>query len=133
MLNLTRPRYLMPVHGDHKRIRLHAEMGEALGIAAENVFRGDEFVYRRLRRRPMTLPVVVVPAEGVSVAPSWGHFPSNWYPNWYPLRDFLTVSVRGLAAILGPTRQDAGSARNHPRAASPILRRLLDGRVPQAQ
>ncbi|MEX2448886.1 MAG: ribonuclease J [Solirubrobacterales bacterium] len=41
MLNLTRPRYLMPVHGDHKRIRLHAEMGEALGIAAENVFRGD--------------------------------------------------------------------------------------------
>jgi ribonuclease J len=41
MLNLTRPRYLMPVHGDHKRIRLHAEMGEALGIPAENIFRGD--------------------------------------------------------------------------------------------
>ncbi|MDP2709682.1 MAG: ribonuclease J [Solirubrobacteraceae bacterium] len=41
MLNLTRPRYLMPVHGDHKRIRLHAEMAEALGIAAEDIFRGD--------------------------------------------------------------------------------------------
>jgi ribonuclease J len=41
MLNLTRPRYLMPVHGDHKRIRLHAEMGEAIGISSANIFRGD--------------------------------------------------------------------------------------------
>ena len=28
MLNLTRPRYLLPVHGDFKRIRLHAELAE---------------------------------------------------------------------------------------------------------
>ncbi|MEX2194141.1 MAG: ribonuclease J [Thermoleophilaceae bacterium] len=41
MLNLTRPRYLMPVHGDHKRIRLHAELGEAVGIPADHIFRAD--------------------------------------------------------------------------------------------
>jgi ribonuclease J len=41
MLNMTRPRYLMPVHGDHKRIRLHAELGEAVGIPPGNIFRGD--------------------------------------------------------------------------------------------
>jgi len=41
MLNMTRPRYLMPVHGDHKRIRLHAELAEAVGIPGERVFRGD--------------------------------------------------------------------------------------------
>jgi ribonuclease J len=41
MLNLTRPRYVMPVHGDHKRIHLHAELAEAVGIPAENIFRGD--------------------------------------------------------------------------------------------
>lgn len=41
MLNLTRPKYLMPVHGDHKRIRLHAELGEAVGIPRERIFRGD--------------------------------------------------------------------------------------------
>ena len=41
MLNLVRPRYLMPVHGDHKRIRLHAEMAEAVGIPPERCFRGD--------------------------------------------------------------------------------------------
>ena len=28
MLNLTKPRYVMPVHGDHKRLRLHAELAE---------------------------------------------------------------------------------------------------------
>ena len=41
MLNLTRPRYLMPVHGDHKRIRLHAELAQAVGMPDENIFRGD--------------------------------------------------------------------------------------------
>lgn len=41
MLNMTRPKYLMPVHGDHMRIRLHAELGEAVGIPADHIFRGD--------------------------------------------------------------------------------------------
>jgi len=41
MLNLTRPRYLLPMHGDHKRLRLHAELGQAVGIPAERTFRGD--------------------------------------------------------------------------------------------
>ena len=41
MLNLTRPRYLLPVHGDHKRIRLHAQLAQAVGIADANIFRGD--------------------------------------------------------------------------------------------
>ena len=41
MLNLTKPRYVMPAHGDHKRIRLHAELAEAVGIAPENIFKGE--------------------------------------------------------------------------------------------
>jgi ribonuclease J len=40
MLNLTKPRYVLPVHGDHKRLRLHAELAEAVGIEAERIFRG---------------------------------------------------------------------------------------------
>ena len=31
MLNLTKPRYVMPVHGDHKRMRLHAELADSVG------------------------------------------------------------------------------------------------------
>lgn len=41
MLNLVRPTYLMPVHGDHKRIRLHAELAQSVGIPADRCFRGD--------------------------------------------------------------------------------------------
>jgi ribonuclease J len=44
MLNLTRPRYVMPVHGDHKRIHLHAELAQAVGIEPDNIFRGDNGV-----------------------------------------------------------------------------------------
>lgn len=40
MLNLTRPRYVMPAHGDTQRQQLHAELAEAVGIAPEQVFIG---------------------------------------------------------------------------------------------
>ena len=41
MLNLTRPRYVMPFHGDHKRIHLHGRLAEAVGVAPENIFMGE--------------------------------------------------------------------------------------------
>jgi ribonuclease J len=41
MLNLVRPHYVMPVHGDHKRLRLHAELADAVGIDPEAVFSGE--------------------------------------------------------------------------------------------
>jgi len=41
MLNLVRPRYVMPVHGDHKRIHLHAEIADAVGIHPDAVFQGE--------------------------------------------------------------------------------------------
>jgi ribonuclease J len=41
MLNLTRPRHVMPVHGDHRRLRLHGELAQAVGIPPEAIFRGE--------------------------------------------------------------------------------------------
>ncbi len=68
MLNLTKPRYVMPAHGDYKRLRLHAELAEAVGVAPKRIFQNrngvaleldsngarlgeDEHVGRDLRRR----------------------------------------------------------------------------------
>jgi ribonuclease J len=31
----------MPVHGDHRRLRLHGQLAEAVGIDPESVFRGE--------------------------------------------------------------------------------------------
>jgi ribonuclease J len=39
MLNLLEPRYVMPVHGDHRRLRMHCELADAVGIEPERVFR----------------------------------------------------------------------------------------------
>ncbi|HWE31988.1 MAG TPA: ribonuclease J [Solirubrobacteraceae bacterium] len=41
MLNLVKPRYVLPVHGDYKRIQLHAELADAVGIDPDDVFRGE--------------------------------------------------------------------------------------------
>jgi ribonuclease J len=40
MLNLTRPRYVMPIHGDYKRLFLHAQLAESVGIEPESIFKG---------------------------------------------------------------------------------------------
>ena len=41
MLNLTQPRYVMPVHGDYKRMLLHGELAEAVGVPREHVFKTE--------------------------------------------------------------------------------------------
>ena len=38
MLNLTHPRYVMPVHGDFRRQQLHGSLAEAVGVPKENIF-----------------------------------------------------------------------------------------------
>jgi ribonuclease J len=39
MLNLTRPKYFMPVHGDFKRMLLHSRLAEAVGVPPASIFR----------------------------------------------------------------------------------------------
>jgi ribonuclease J len=41
MLNLTKPRFVLPVHGDHRRLRLHSELAEAVGVPPKSIFRGE--------------------------------------------------------------------------------------------
>ncbi len=41
MLNLTQPRYVMPFHGDFKRLRLHAQLAQDVGIPPEDTFQGE--------------------------------------------------------------------------------------------
>ncbi len=38
MLNLTRPKYVMPIHGDFKRLRLHAGLAESVGVDPKRIF-----------------------------------------------------------------------------------------------
>lgn len=38
MLNLLRPKYLIPVHGEYRHLICHAALAEKLGIKQENIF-----------------------------------------------------------------------------------------------
>jgi ribonuclease J len=40
MINLTKPKYVFPFHGDYKRIHLHAEMAQDIGIEPKRIFKG---------------------------------------------------------------------------------------------
>jgi ribonuclease J len=41
MLNLTRPRNVLPVHGDFKRMLIHSQLAEAVGVDPECIFRTE--------------------------------------------------------------------------------------------
>jgi ribonuclease J len=41
MLNLAKPRFVMPFHGDFKRIHLHGKLAESVGIDPGRIFKGE--------------------------------------------------------------------------------------------
>jgi ribonuclease J len=38
LLNLVKPRFFMPVHGEYRHLSLHAKLAESVGIPKENIF-----------------------------------------------------------------------------------------------
>ena len=41
MLNLVRPKYFIPVHGEYRMLRQHGALAEDMGVPSENVFYGE--------------------------------------------------------------------------------------------
>jgi ribonuclease J len=41
MLNLVKPRYVLPVHGDFRRLHLHARLAESVGVDPASIFQGE--------------------------------------------------------------------------------------------
>lgn len=41
MLNLVRPTYFIPVHGEYRMLKRHGQLAEGLGVLKENIFAGE--------------------------------------------------------------------------------------------
>jgi ribonuclease J len=103
MVNLTRPRYVMPFHGDHKRLRLHAGLAESVGVDPERIFRSknggvlviDDSGAHQGRDEPNGMIFV----DGVDIGD----------PDDVALRDRRTLSADGVFIVVATISSDDGS------------------------
>ena len=66
MMSLAKPKYFIPVHGEQKHLRSHAQLAENMGISPSNIFIADNGRQVQLSKRKMTA-VEDVPAGKIFV------------------------------------------------------------------
>src|SRR6188472_1079691 len=103
MLNLTKPRFVLPVHGDHQRLRLHAELAESVGVAPESIFQGRNGLPLELDQNGASfgedIHAGVIFVDGVNVGD----------PDDVALRDRRAISSDGIFIVVATISTDDGS------------------------
>jgi ribonuclease J len=103
MLNLTKPRYVMPVHGDYKRLRLHAELAEAVGIEGERIFQGRNGLPLEVDGDGASfgedIHAGVIYVDGVNIGE----------PDDAALRDRRAISADGIFIVVATISNDDGT------------------------
>ncbi|HEY0318573.1 MAG TPA: ribonuclease J [Solirubrobacterales bacterium] len=103
MLNLTKPRYVLPVHGDFKRLRLHSELAEAVGVDPKNIFQGRNGLPLEIdesgARFGEDIHAGVIYVDGVNIGE----------PDDAALRDRRAISADGIFIVVATISSDDGS------------------------
>ncbi len=103
MLNLTKPRYVFPFHGDHKRLRLHADLAASVGIDRDDIFIGRNGLALELdesgARFGEDVHASMIFVDGVSIGE----------PDEFALRDRRKLSDDGLFIVVATISTDDGS------------------------
>ena len=103
MLNLTKPRHVFPFHGDHKRLRLHADLAEAVGIDRDDIFIGRNGLALEIdedgARFGEDFHASMIFVDGVSVGE----------PDEFALRDRRKLSDDGVFIVVATISADDGS------------------------
>ncbi|MBU3691282.1 MAG: ribonuclease J [Solirubrobacterales bacterium] len=112
MINLVKPDYVMPVHGDHQRLRLHSELAEEVGIARDDIFRGRNGLPLEIdadgARFGEEEPNGVILVDGIELAD----------PNDAALRDRRTLSADGICLVVAAIGADDGEVLSEPEVVS---------------
>ena len=108
MLNLTRPQYVFPFHGDFKRIRLHAELAESVGIPPERIFKGRNGLALDIdesgARFGEDFHTGMIFVDGVDIGD----------PDDVALRDRRTLSADGVLIVVATLSSDDGASVAEP-------------------
>src|SRR5512134_1922594 len=103
MLNLTKPRNVFPFHGDHKRLRLHAELARSVGVDPDRVFKGRNGLALEIdesgARFGEDFHASMIFVDGVSVGE----------PDEFALRDRRKLSDDGVFIVVATISSDDGS------------------------
>jgi ribonuclease J len=104
MLNLTKPRYVMPAHGDHRRMRLHSELARAVGVEAANVFQGRNGLALEIDSRGARLAedghAGMIFVDGVDIGD----------PDDVALRDRRMLSADGIFIVVATVSAEDGAS-----------------------
>jgi ribonuclease J len=103
MLNLTKPRYVLPVHGDFKRLRLHSELAASVGVDPANIFRGRNGLPLEIDENGASfgedIHAGVMYVDGVNIGD----------PDDAALRDRREISADGIFIVVATISSDDGS------------------------
>ena len=108
MLNLLRPRYVLPAHGDHKRLHLHAQLAEAVGLDPGRIFQGENGLPLEIDGRgaafgaPEESGMIFV--DGVDIGD----------PADVALRDRRMLSDDGIFIVVATISEQTGESVVHP-------------------
>ena len=119
MLALTRPRYFMPVHGDYRRLELHARLAAEAGITPDRIFRTDNGIPLEIDEEGARLGereragVVYVDGLGIGDVAD------------VALRDRRTLAADGVLIVVATVSESDGSSLAAPEVVArgvPFLR-----------
>jgi ribonuclease J len=102
MINLTKPKYVMPMHGDYRRLRLHADLAEQVGVERDNVFIGENGLPLEIDRLGARFgdkqQSGMIFVDGVDVGD----------PEDIALRDRRMLSADGILIVVATISEDDG-------------------------
>jgi ribonuclease J len=108
MINLIRPKYFIPVHGEYRHLKKHAQIAECLGIPTENIFvseNGQVLEFTRdkgYRNGRVTAGRVLVDGLGVGDVGN------------IVLRDRKQLSEEGIMIVVVTISKDSGLVMSGP-------------------
>ncbi len=105
MLNLTRPRFVFPFHGDHKRLHLHSQLAESVGADPDRIYKGRNGLALEIgadgrARFGKDVHAGMIFVDGVDIGD----------PDDVALRDRRALSADGVFIVVATVSSDDGAS-----------------------